>query len=601
MDEDDVAKTLSAALAKEGEHVDDGRFTLDPAAAHRKLREHQLADPHGYVLLLVEAAWLAAKQLDRAELQIWLGPTSTFEFSGIAFAQGSLRELFAAALGGTHGLEGEAQRSARVLQLLGLAVASALTLDPKCIVIEASDASGASERVRIDPNGALTIEPSKRSAPGKVRFEFRGALLAFNPELGAVLRPWWTRATAERELLEQCCRHTQLGVRLGDELISRRSDVEPSSAAAVMLDGRKIGVVGHSKDPYASTGVWIVNRGIAIADPPSMHSRMQVVVEVDLPMDISRKQILQGPELDAVRRAIADARSQVAVPPRAEAKVAETPRAMPLWLGPVLVIGIFLTAVLVAETESRHQRNLHEIRMLVDEYEVERPLSVDEPEPRREQNDLVESLRTQAANNGDRDPLRRALVLSCYSEPGPDCLEAAWYYHYNFVDPTTAAGDGDGDVPATDEAALLERGCNAGVRRACRLRDLPPLRDACQSGDAYACYGLGLAGYDHRTRPQSIAPKAVAALDRACDHNLGEGCYAAGVIRLRGIGMDEDLAAAEQWFERGCVLRNEPSCAAERFTAECRATEPELCQSFGPNDPSFPRPAAPKGSVAWTP
>jgi hypothetical protein len=313
-EEDDVAKTLTAALADEGEHVDDGTFTLDAAGAYRKLREHQLANPHGYVLLLVEAAWLAADPLDQGVIRIVPGQTTTISFSGVALEPDSLGELFQAALGRFNQLEGEALRRARILQLLGLAANNALALGPKQIhptlrgrsallrsgiIIEASNAKGDCHRVSIDPSGALTLEPVGSRQPCRVRFVFSGPLLDV----------FGGRMTAERQLLERC-RHTRLAVFVDDELVSQKADIdgEGGIAVPVMLDGRKIGLV-RSRD--GSRATWIVNRGVAISDPPTRQSRMQAIVEVDLPMDLSRAQLLQGPELEAVRQAIREAQAQV--------------------------------------------------------------------------------------------------------------------------------------------------------------------------------------------------------------------------------------------------------------------------------------------------
>lgn len=316
--EHDVASSLIAALADEAVHVDDGSFTLDPAAAFTKLRSHQLDDPHRYVLLLVEAAWLAAEDLDNAELRVELGAgslagsVSVFDIHGIPLQRGSLQHLFTAALGGTGKLRDDALRRARVLQLLGLAANNALALRPKRLILEASDAHGHRERLCIDPDGTLTVEPAKPSAPGWVRFMFCASVFANE------------RPLIERALLDRLCRYTRLAIRVDHHLISQRTDVDVGRgidahtgkpiAAPIMLDGRAIGVIGPHRNPYASTSTWIVSRGVAFADPTSATRGLQAVVELDLPLDLSRKQLLQGPELEAVRAAIHDARARVAEP-----------------------------------------------------------------------------------------------------------------------------------------------------------------------------------------------------------------------------------------------------------------------------------------------
>ena len=318
MSDDDVAQSLIASLAQQGQHVDDGGFTLDPSAAYRKLREHQLDDPHRYVLLLVEAAWLAAEDLDNAQLRIELGAASlagsasVFDFQGLPLERGSLQHLFAAALGGTGKLQGEALRRARILQLLGLAANAALALQPKRLILESSDAHGHRERLRIEPDGQLTLEPGKPSAPGWVRFMFCGPMLSR------------ARSQRERALLDRHCRYTRLAIHVDHHLISQRTDVDLDRGvdahtgnpitAPVMLDGRAIGIIGPHRNPHASTNTWIVSRGVAIADPSSATPGLQAVIELDLPLDLSRKRLQQGPKLDAVRAAIHDARARVAEP-----------------------------------------------------------------------------------------------------------------------------------------------------------------------------------------------------------------------------------------------------------------------------------------------
>jgi hypothetical protein len=295
--DDDVAQSLIADLANDGEHVDDGTFTLDAAGAVRKLREHQLGDPHGYLLLLVEAAWLAAEKLDRATVRIVPGQTTSISFSGISLEPDSLRELFQTALGRFDRLEGEALRRARVLQLLGLAANNALALEPKQITIDASNEHGECHRVSIDPSGTLTVEPGGSAPPCWVRFVFRGPL--FPPGI------WLFRMEKERKVLERC-RYTRLAVLLDGDLISQQW-YRPRSVP-VMLDGREIGCI-HSPGGGV-TDTWIVNRGIASTDPYCRWRGLEVVVEVDLPMDLSRAQLLQGAQLEAVRQAIRDAKTR---------------------------------------------------------------------------------------------------------------------------------------------------------------------------------------------------------------------------------------------------------------------------------------------------
>ncbi len=65
-DDDNAAARIIAQLSAEAELVDVGGFTLDPAAARQKLREHQLSSEGAWALLLVEAGELAG--VDRIEV-----------------------------------------------------------------------------------------------------------------------------------------------------------------------------------------------------------------------------------------------------------------------------------------------------------------------------------------------------------------------------------------------------------------------------------------------------------------------------------------------------------------------------------------------------
>lgn len=344
--EDDVAGSLLDALAHEGHHVDDGAFTLDSVAAYRKLRDHQLADPHGYVLLLVEAAWLANDWQQPGGVSITPGVTTTVEFRGLALEPGSLPELYSAVLGGLSRLEGEDLRRARVLQLIGLAANNALALGPKQLIIDASARNGESERVTIDANGELESKRGKPMLPGTIRFALRGVGLGR------------ARIAAERALLEQRCRYTSLEVRVDDTIVSDgpradlRDDDLGSSAptrTAVNVSGEPIGVAGQTCVYDTPAVAWIVNRGVAVRDPLADASvGVQAVVEVDLPMDLSRNHLSDCAELEAIRAGIRVAIERVPrpVPP---AKAAESRSNV----GPML-LGLALAAGIVGWTWVRH-------------------------------------------------------------------------------------------------------------------------------------------------------------------------------------------------------------------------------------------------------
>ncbi|MFO7565341.1 MAG: hypothetical protein R6X02_22045 [Enhygromyxa sp.] len=362
--DEDVAGSLIDALAGQGEHVDDGGFTLDPAAAYRKLRAHQLADPQEYLLLLVEAAWLAAMGPKRGQIEITTGRTITVVFSGVALAPGSLRELFAAVLGISSTLEDEALRRGRILRLLGLAANNALALGPRMVRIEASDDSGASERVEISPNGTLTHGVGETLRPKTIRFSVHGSILDR------------VRARAARQLIARRCRLTQLGVLVDGELVSRESPIELTSAVSVMLDDDEIGLAGQASDSRWSGQTWIINRGVMIqVQSFGGAPGIMTVVEVDLPMDLSRRKFLERPEFHATHRAIRAARKAVPKrqrppskgvkenrlrrrPPRDAAKESSpiSRAALVRFIVAVVVVGIMLLWVHLAQRRDRAAR-----------------------------------------------------------------------------------------------------------------------------------------------------------------------------------------------------------------------------------------------------
>ena len=296
---DDVAGELIAALGSEGEYVDDGVFTLDAAKAQAKLREYQLLDPHGYLLLLVEAAWLATRDRGpdrRARIAIDTGATTRVVFDAISLPKQGLANLFGVAIGDATGLDGDPTRT-RVLQLLGLAANSALALEPREIWIEAQDEAGRMLRAKVGEAGVeVEVRDVDPSPIHEVCFELRGHRLGMD------------RPAKEREVVSARCQHSKLEIRLDDQRVSRGwdADIDPEQGPSgpVTLSGAVIGAAGYCAgfdDPQA----FIVNRGVTVETlrPPGP-AGLVAVVEVDLPMDLSRSQLQRGREYEAVERAI---------------------------------------------------------------------------------------------------------------------------------------------------------------------------------------------------------------------------------------------------------------------------------------------------------
>ena len=299
---DDVAGSLIAALGSEGEYIDDGVFTLDAVKAQAKLREYQLSDPHGYVLLLVEAAWLATRDRGpdrRARIAISAGATTRVVFDAISLPERGLANLFGVAIGDTSGLDADVTQI-RVLQLLGLAANSALALEPRALTIEAQDEAGRTLRASVTADGVeLEVVDAEPSPVREVQFVFRGSRLALD------------RMEKEQELVRARCKYSALEIRLDGERVSRGwgADIDPEQGpnGPVKLAGVEIGAAGYCVG-FDEPRAFIVNRGVTVETlrPPGQ-AGLVAVVEVDLAMDLSRSQLQRGAEYDAIERAIQDA------------------------------------------------------------------------------------------------------------------------------------------------------------------------------------------------------------------------------------------------------------------------------------------------------
>ena len=526
----DVASGLIDALRGEAEAVDSGAFTLDPAAALRKLRAHQLDDPHAYVLLLVEAAWLAGRGRPEGGVEVELGRTTVAEFRGLALAPDLLPNLFTAALAGPRPSEGEGEGEAvtraRVLQLLGLAANAAMALAPEAVVVESSSSAGEVTRVRLAADGAPTIEIGAERgvwAPGRIRFELHRR------------RGSDRRNQAERALLRERCRYTSLPVRIDGLLASvgPAGDLvdagKPKPGAgptrtSIGGEGAAIGVAGHTRDRAAEAGAWIVNRGVGLREPlDRFRVGVRAIVEVDLPVDLSRKQLLASPELDAIRADIRVAVERLAPPKRPAPP--EPKRSFAL----VLVLAVFVLAVIglafdgIADPFRRPSPRIGAVEVR-DTAPPSSPSVSPSPSPsspspsttaaasdeclasrgpgtrgfdcvyagdRHEDASQRVWLYThgcsvhrtpvacarlvdEAEHSGDQDQLGLALVRSCLAVPGPACVRAAAllergaYPTADEVEPRYRSGAVK--LPWTSAAGLRRIGCNAGVAKACAAR-----------------------------------------------------------------------------------------------------------------------------------
>ena len=337
---DDVAGSLIDALAGEGDHVDDGGFTLDRAAALAKLRSHQLAEPIEYLLILVEAAWAAEADDKQRSLKVECRSDTYVDFRGPSLDGPALLDLFAAVFAQTSGLADEPLRRARVLQLLGLAVNHALALEIDAVTIDAFDAEEAPVRLRVSPTGELALvdeAPEPKLAPGWIRVQIHSM-------------QGLARGLSERALLTRRCRYASFPVRVDGRLVSKQPLSQLSGRKKITLDGRNVGEAGYRHEAEAQGGaeILVINRGVELPLPDfGMPAGMFAFVSADLPMDLSRSQLVEGPELEQIRDAVRKVRGRLGKPPPVYSSPEDTTDQTVAWLAPLgvvlfLVIGLFV-------------------------------------------------------------------------------------------------------------------------------------------------------------------------------------------------------------------------------------------------------------------
>ncbi len=288
---------LVAALHAEGALDTTGGFTLDSARAREKLRQYQLARPHEYVLLLVQAAILRGATKIRFDID---ADDVRMNFDGTPFTRDDFADLYSAMF------VDRATREVQAKQELALAVNAAMALNPRYIRVFSGDEQS---RVFLElrPNKADKLNDVKPIALGTwihVKQRFRpGLLVQFLRNL---------RGTIVEELaLRERCRFADVEVVLDGETISHGFAL-PGLAAetAIALDGVKgtgglMPPDGDEDPPPASVdilcnGVMITRRTL-----DQLPARFRAVVDGShLKKDVSQFEVVQDEAYDQVIDAV---------------------------------------------------------------------------------------------------------------------------------------------------------------------------------------------------------------------------------------------------------------------------------------------------------
>jgi hypothetical protein len=310
-----VASSLIAALEQGGELVDAGEFSVDAGQALVKLRDYQLVDPHGWVLLVIEAAVLAGA----TPVSVPAEGELVVELSPLELRADELEQLFAWVFIELEGIEGDEWRRRRALQQLALASNAVLGLELDELVIESIDLQGRGSRLRMTRAQPLGVLESIADAAPGTRVRVVGLA-----------------GERERQLVRERCRYTTHDIRIGDERISRgavgalvddefvqmREQVGWAGGRRTkpLIDaqGQTIGAHGKAYRVASQPSLLIIANGVLIerveldaAPNTELMSNFVAVVEIDLPRDLSQAKVRRGPEFESIVQAARSAATKL--------------------------------------------------------------------------------------------------------------------------------------------------------------------------------------------------------------------------------------------------------------------------------------------------
>ncbi|QKF91640.1 tetratricopeptide repeat protein [Campylobacter sp. CCUG 57310] len=125
---------------------------------------------------------------------------------------------------------------------------------------------------------------------------------------------------------------------------------------------------------------------------------------------------------------------------------------------------------------------------------------------------------------------------------------------------------------ASQDYAKLERKCDKNDAKAClklalnlemneinEERILTLLKKSCALDNAQGCSYAGVV-YSLKSTPDHA--KASFYMHKACDMNLGDGCWNLGYLYSYGLGVKKDENRAFELYKRSCELRYGVGCEA---------------------------------------
>lgn len=286
------------ALAREGEHVADGQFTIDAERAGA-LAAKQVAEPQRWPVFLVEVAYL----LGAAGIDFHFGGwvvSAELELPGVEPEILDLLERF-----------GEGRGPDDPAKQLGVVFRSARVAGADTITIEAIRADGTGKRCTWKADDYARYE-SCAAKPG-LRVWVRFAADADEP------------GAAELAELNRRCRPSRFPVSIDGNPVSvgwtgafgQFGATEVLHSTPVVLDGVEIGLAGVYERARAGR-LALMQHGVVVEFLPlpeelerGVDGAFTAVVEVGLPRDLSQTRFVRWPEFRQIMAAIAESHERV--------------------------------------------------------------------------------------------------------------------------------------------------------------------------------------------------------------------------------------------------------------------------------------------------
>jgi hypothetical protein len=311
---------LLAELAAAGRVEAHGAFTIDSEKAREKLRHYQLADPHRYVLLLVEAAILLGA--DKLEFEIDSDDVH-LRFAGAVLEHAQLENIYASLFTTPEHvaiLSPERQQHLRGLQQLAFALNSAMALNPRFARVVSVGPDGRGSELELHPAEPDALTRVEGQPPGNhihVKDRFRiGLVVQFLRSIDGRI--------AEAVLLREHCRWSRTPVFINGDLISGPLVFEGEQWSAIdIVDAGKIigrtalGVpatareyveLAHPRADMLSNGVFIESCSLA----GRVVLGFQAIIDSrQLSKDVSQTKLVQDAAYEAVLAQLCVAQDQL--------------------------------------------------------------------------------------------------------------------------------------------------------------------------------------------------------------------------------------------------------------------------------------------------